>query len=363
MERPSHRGVALTGWALGVILAVIPRVATAQPGIEPYLLDCLTDPVSAIEDAIYTQGYSYILVPGGDCLINRTIKLTNQEGLRIEGSGRDNTVFVWVGEDEGPMFSIQNSTGVRLAHFGVCVADDPGTPVLISAVDLYNACIDGVTVGGNPDSCSSISAVTGPGSSGNSFVDLEIGGCHGFGSVLKNGIRIKLHPSFDATAGYVCDQDKEADCNNGRHEFTNVQVREFRESAFVVEGQQSRANMFTGCRCSGLIDDAEGANGFNSSCCGGTCVVTGVAGTESTSGHFNWYGGLADSLSDSVFSLGSHPDRVLVSGLQAEKSRMLLRTYVGDEVTTSDVALDAVAFNPEWVHQWDDAVSDSTFTI
>ena len=315
----------------------------------PFVIECGAggNIPEAIEDAVYVNSKHHILLTAGVCGIGRTIKLVNQDGLRIEGEGRDQTVLTWTGgSDEAPMFSIQNSTGVTFAQFGVCVSDGK---TLDSAFDLYEACVDGNLIDGT-HACDGYNETNTEGGHGNGFEDVGIAACPGTNNVLNNGIRVRRHPGFDPA--HVCGTNVEADCRNGQHSFERVHVSEFTESGFVLEGQESTGNMFMACTCDGQHGAESDEETFDTDCCGETCVRTGQEDSADTAGSFTWYGGMASRLSDAVFRIGETPERVHISGLSADRSRKLLRTAEGEANTASAIAIESVHFDTEWVHNW-----------
>ncbi len=254
-----------------LFLAVFLLLCAPAHADTPYLIECSgIDDTQRIQDAVLGDS-SYILFPPGRCVIKETIKITNREGLRVEGSGMDATSFVWLGDPAETMFSVQNSSNVSFAQLGACVAANE----LDSAFDLFNACFDGhdfpVNPGGNItlNSCAGYYPGAPPGTHRISFEDISVGVCDTVDqaheivgpAMLNNGIRVRLNPKFVLRRSDDCGQEERADCNNDQHFFENVHVRNFEEAAFVLEGQASTGNTFSGCRCDGKPAKAEGEGG------------------------------------------------------------------------------------------------------
>jgi len=262
----------------------------------------------------------------GTCVISSTVKICNVDGLRIEGAGREQTILRWENPaDEGPMFELQNSSGVAFSELSACVHDpDPQdlVPVTLNAfADMYNACFD-CDVDQRQQCDPSVSGYLPgglPHSHGNSFTNMTIASCTGSQSVLNYGIRVKLYGERSELAdtgdvstecaytlsgvqdlnndGVIDDADYElfyeaeyaawqdpagddtwathlrADCYNEHHSFTTVSVDGFRESAFVLEGINSLGNSFVDVHCDGYyLDDPVQISG---DCCGFSCIETG----------------------------------------------------------------------------------------
>ena len=334
--------------ALWTVLLTVTFSPAARAGI-PYVIECDDNDIAAVLQDILLlwPDDTYMVLTAGTCLVSDTIEVTNQEGLRIEGEGRNRTVLEWTGDEGVPMFSIQNSSGVEFSNFGICVSGDEVGRTLESAFDLYNACHDGF-------GCHQYDAGDPPGTHGISFADLRIDSCHGEDSILRNGIRVRLHPDFDAGDHDSCEDDEEADCNNDGHLFRNVHVVEFHDSAFTIEGKASVGHLFDGCHCDGTAKTLEEATldqTFNPHAYGQVCVTTGREATANTAGSFLWHGGQAEGLVDSVFVLGSGFEEVHISGLDAARSRMLLRTSEQSDI--GPLTLESVNFETNMVHTWD----------
>ena len=345
-----------SAWLVTILAAVsLAPVASAQ---QPFVIECSGNDVHGdLQAAANAAANTYILLTSGPCLISETVKITNREGVRIEGEGWNRTVLVWQGDGVSPMFSVQNSSGVSFAHFGVSVWDAEGDVAgeghaLVSAFDVYNACHD-------PDSCQGYEAGDGPGSHGNSFESLRIAACHDQCkrslcidrySRLDHAIRIRLHPDYDENSGDECGDSEEADCGNGGHTFTDVFVRHFRESAFVIEGKNSTGNVFTACRGAGRFDYLHTLGQDDPALIFGKSIVrTGREEIDDDralpAGSFSWYGGLSNSARDAVFVIGPNPDKVHIQGLYLERSAMLLRTYESGLGTSGGVTLESIRFD------------------
>jgi len=326
----------------------------------PHIIHCSgsQDVSDEVEDAIY-GGHSYILFTSGVCKITKTIKVTNQDGLRLEGSGRDRTLLYWYGNEgvsgsTGPMFSIQNSRGVELSSFGVCM--DPGT-TLDSAIDIYNACFDGWERPDGSNTCDGYDPTTAQGSHGNSFHDLSITTCAGPTTSLHNGIRILLHPQFNPKiAGHLDCGLPESDCHNDGHVFSEVHVTTVRKASFVIEGQESVGNVFRHVHCKAIFGTFEDpVTGFpNEDQIGDYCVRAGRMGVPGTSGSFSWYGGLANGVKEAVFKVGRNPEKVTISGVYTERAKAILvgTDDPGSVAIPGGVHIDSYQFNPVWINDW-----------
>lgn len=363
---PSFQSPSCRSSLISLVLAAVLFACPSASADTPRVIDCDgIDDTALIQDALLGDS-SYLLFPTGRCAIKETLKITNREGLRVEGSGMDATTFTWLGDSAETMFSVQNSSNVSFAQLGACVAVEQ----LDSAFDLFNACFDGYQVPVSPgglltlSSCAGYNPGTPPGTHRVSFEDISIGICdvvdkvHGdFGPAkLNNGIRVRLSPDFVLRRSDECDQDERADCNNDQHFFENVHVRNFEEAAFVLEGRASTGNTFTGCRCDGRAaktDDEGGSSAYDYLEFGETCVRTGIEGLpDDTAGSFTWMGGVAESLRDSVFVLGSSPEACYVAGLHAWESRMLLRNAEAGSHTIGGVAIESSYFDTSHVRAW-----------
>jgi len=399
------------------LLLASPTTAASQ--ILPYVLECNGSDVTTelqefIEDSV--TGPSYLQFTPGECVISETVKICNKEGIRIEGAGRGSTVLVWqpvpeLGEvaDTGPMFSIQNSAFLDFSHFGIRIAEvEFGTVTLNSAFDLYNNCVGcEVEIKGlmvercSPYGPDGYFPLAQPHSHGNRFDDIEIRA----GSTearLHNGVRVRLYgrrvdlqmlddvAATCALSEGACtlsgttdaldlakkayslpcwDRALRADCHNDGHSFRNVHVSEFRDSAFVLEGRNTKGTVFENCHC----DGSYGGDGdtFDPETCGMTCVKTGqfednshtaVEGPEpnrfTSATHFSWFGGTAENLADTVFLLGASSDPIVISGLTAMSSRQLIyAAYWEDQPSAkwkTALLVDSVSFDTAHVHAWDE---------
>lgn len=358
-----------------LLLAGQPTAALANT---PTLITCngVLD-TEEIQAAVADPDVSYIQLSPGTCTIQGTIKITNQKGLRLQGAGRERTVLKWEGGDGETMFSVQNSAESVFGYFSACAAE--GT--LESVFDVYNACVNG-----HLGSCDQY-VFGSPGSHRNTFLDLGLGVCWDSESRLENGVRIRLHPDYADRQDDDCAATEEADCGNDQHFFSSVHVRGYERSAFVIEGKYSTGNMFTGSHCSGRpggfgseqeyetttvgeaspLSETIWASSFNPvasglviedtsysntdhfdagvvATYGNSCITTGQVGESDSAGTFAWFGGLADSLTDAVFVMGSSPEAVYVSGLHASDCGMLLRNKKGDASQTGSVTVESSYF-------------------
>jgi hypothetical protein len=305
------------------------------------------------------------------------------------------------------MFSIQNSAGVQFAHFDVYIKDnEPNLTYLVSAVDMYNSC-NSCEVGGDelcdPSEDDEYYPLSDPHSHGNHFEDISIRAGSPRG-VLYTGVRVLLFGRRkDLQAGtpqdaisrlctiapegddddstlsmtelaedmYTNNRDRwnsflRADCHNEQHSFTDVHVSEFRDSAFVVEGRNSKGNVFENCTCDGRY--AGGPDDYGDGCCGFSCVKTGQFEADNrhtpwvdnltTSGSFHWYGGMARNISDAVFLLGWQNDTSIISGISVERARKLLHAPLQEQSSRYifPVIVDSVNFGTAHVHAWDGVV-------
>ena len=355
------------------LLAILASLASSASAQEPYVIPCDgSDVHSRLQAAANSAADTYILLTAGACLITETVLITNREGVRIEGEGWNRTVLVWQGVDgdEGPMFSVQNSSGISFAHFGTSNAPDEGeqTYDLVSAFDVYNACFDGydeIYEGFQYNTCDFYQPGSGPGSHGNSFENLRIGACHDEctdccrdtnANELDYAIRIRLHPDYDETSGDECGASVEADCDNGGHTFTNLHVRHFRQSAYVIEGKNSNGNVFTACHGGGRFNYDDPMPADPAEIWGESFVRTGreeVDGNPALpAGSFSWYGGSANSVNNAVFVIGPNPDKIHIQGLYDERCGMLLRTYESGLATSGGVTIESVRFDTTHMPEW-----------
>ena len=362
---PKHlSGIGPTIIAIGLVLLTAARAGADTPTVIQCRVDA-TDAASSddvtlqVENALYLDDDPYLLFTAGGCKISNTIKLTNLEGLRIEGEGWDRTTLYWEGPAGVPMFSVQNSSGVSFAHFRVCVSNTSNLVIhqigyeLESVFDVYNACFDGHPTPSEPDSCHSYDAGDGPGSHGNSFSNLRLASCHGPNSTLNYGIRFRLHPDYDETTSDDCDGAKEADCGNDGHMVTHVHLNGPREAVAVIEGRQSVGHVFRNCTVFGrygdsTVQDADGNWVFNPDGYLQAGILTGRSSIPDTSGSFSWYGGQICGVVDSVFVVGSNPRKILVSGLYSERVRMLLRTLDGESATSGGIVIESTRLQTSW---------------
>lgn len=345
-----------------------------------------------------------VLLTEGTCVINSTIEICNTDGLRIEGAGRAKTILQWETDaEDGPMFKLQNSAGVAFAEFSACVHDPDNQGVTLNSfADLYNSCFDCIVNGvqecdpGNSDYYPGAP----PHSHANSFTNIEIGNCTPGDGALNYGVRIKLFgeradlakdavnidgcgpaSTDDHEDLYVNDpddwlEDLYSDCYNEHHSFTSVSVNGFRKSAFVIEGLNSLGNTFTDVHCDGSYVEFAGPGQALHRGSGEICVETGqnhwvdrgdpigyqhehvfewAEIGRSTAGHFNWYGGSAKNISESVFVLGYSSQPVNIFGLHAEMSRALVKA-LAHEIPRAGLSLviDSVEFATDGVHAWDE---------
>ena len=341
-----------------VVHFLVPRYCRAAV---PFVIECGTgsDVADLIEQAIY-DGDSFIQLTRGDCMVASTVLITNQEGLRIEGEGRGRTRLVWDSTDPGTMFSIQNSSGVRIAHLSMTVTNDLH---LVSAVDMYNACIEGwidPLLHPQVGTCFNYSPDAGPGSHGNSIHDVWIYGGNSTATVLEYGVRVLLHPRFDPALHGECGQ-VESDCNNHGHVFDEVHVTKFREAGWLIEGLASVGNTFTHSHCRGVWNTffEHGTEIPDEECCARHCVRTGrqdASGNDipNTSGSFSWFGGLAGGVSEAVFQIGQSAEKINISGLYTERSRALI-VGGGDGDTIEGpggVHIESSYFNSDFLNDW-----------
>ena len=318
------------------------------------------------------------------CKINRTIVIANIEGLRLEGDGRDRTDVRWIGNDAQdyqdwlddpasnplyPMFSIHNSSGLHFADFGIHVSADR---TLISAFDMVNACVDATVTwgdGSTEDLCAGYNDGDGPGTHGNSFHDLRINSVgKDDDSALVYGVRILLPEGWSGEGQDLCDSSVLADCGNDAHSFNELHVTTFRDTAFLIEGQQSVGHVFRHTHCRGTLVPGVAPLG------GGTvdydnvannCVRTGRDGEANSAGSFSWYGGLANGLRDAVFRVGSNPEVVHIAGGYTEVAAALLKGEAassrpggtGRPTGTSrpgGVRIESYYFNTDYLDVWVD---------
>ncbi len=326
--------------ALGIILAVLLAAPAAQAAyLESVFIECSGDITSDLQDAIddydgTTDYYGVIVISPSptSCYVDDTIMVLDTHGLRIEGHGREGTVIEWRGGSTTPMFQLEASEGVTFARFTVKVVQNK---TLESAFDLYNGCFSTTCPTGPYDT-----------SHGNSFEDIRITAPH-TDATLENGIRILLTPS-------------EGDLHNEAHQFTNVHVDGYTDYGFVIEGRNSKENIFRGCHCRGTYATNQGQDQDH----GLACVLTGY-GDDDDAGSFKWYGGIANGNKDAAFVLGDNQDTVLISGANCEVDRMLLRAHNPDDPTFTrfPVIIDSVRFSDDAVHDWDGGTYDNTYGV
>ena len=361
MHTPSI--VSCPGARFVAILASVASLASTASAQIPVVIQCDgSDVHSTLQTAANADDDTYILLTAGECWIDQTVRITNREGVRIEGEGWNRTVLVWHGDGGSPMFSVQNSSGVSFAHFGTSNLDNNGGPTyhLESAFDVYNACFAGIEDDGDT-TCDSYVAGDGPGSHGNSFESLRIGACHdgcanccrdSNANTMDYGIRILLHPFYIGAeiSGDECGVTERADCDNGGHRFTDVYVRHAQQSAFVIEGKNSIGNVFTNCRGGLRFHYADFLPGDDPASFWGRSVVR--TGREELfnsparpAGSFSWYGGLSNGAHDAVFVIGPNPDKVHIQGMYMEQSARLLRTYESGLDTSGGVTIESVRFD------------------
>lgn len=326
----------------------------------PYVVHCggSSDVSQEVQNALY-DGYKFILFTSGDCKMVHTVKITNEDGVRIEGAGRNKTKLHWYGpwdentRESEPMFSIQNSRGVEMSNLGICVERDG---LLTSAIDIYNACHDGWGQPDNTGSCDGYDPATAHGSHGNSFHDIHIGTCRGTSTELTYGIRILLHPDFDGQIESHNDCGTEqSDCMNDGHVFNEVHVTTVRDAAFVIEGQRSVGHVFRHVHCKAVWGVFEDADGFpNEAQIGNACIRTGRVGLPGTSGSFSWYGGLANGFKEAVFEVGPNPEKITISGVYTERAKALLigNDQSGDTARPGGVHIEGYDFSTWKLNEW-----------
>jgi len=309
-----------------------------------YFVNCTNDATkdtSAIQKALDKKP-GYILLSKGICKIDKTLYVLQTRGLRFEGQGEhwDGTKLEWQGSSNTPMFSLQGSREISFKHLLIQAGSGK---TLESAFDVYNDCFH--------SSCKPYKVGSAMLSHGNQFTDLYIVGTSV--GILKNGIRVRLPPNFFLKSSTPKSCGYGADCANDGHRFSNVQIGGYRGTGFLIEGVNSKGNLFNGCMCNSYIPS--GAKGTSPGW-GQSCVSTaGRKGPNGryVSGAFSWYGGWAIANSDADFLLGSRNDVIIISGTYSEKSRMFLRTETGLHGQAFPVTIESCRFAEDWIHKWD----------